>query len=147
MKRLPRSSRGRLFVTVVYNDMHTVARKRGFIAIMTVLALMVFSLSLSVATTYLSIGEAQSGFAVVQGARALHMAEGCAEDALLQSSRDENYTGGTYSYLGGACTVDVVKNGTVWTLTIIGTEATYERRLEVVIDRVPPVTLQSWLEQ
>ena len=120
---------------------------KGFIALLTVLTLLAFSLSLTATTTYLSIGEAQSAYAIVQGARALSLTEGCAEDALLLSSRDENYEGGNYEYLGGTCTAEVTKDGTLWQLTITGTKDSFERSIAIAIDRVPPVTLVSWLEQ
>jgi hypothetical protein len=126
-------------------------KQGGFIAILTVIALLVFSLSLTVAVTYLSINEAQSGSALSQGAIALALSEGCAEDALLLSRRDENYNGGTYEYLGGTCNVEVSKNGTVWTLDVSGARDNFARSLEIVVDRQPGspavITLQSWLEK
>lgn len=127
-----------------------ITKRRGFIAIFLVIALLAFSLSLSTAVTYLSINESQSGLALARGAAALALAEGCAEDVLLLSLRDENYTGGTYEYLGGSCDADVSKNGTIWTLDVSGTKDNFTRSLEIIVDRqlVPPLlTLQSWLEK
>ncbi len=125
--------------------------QRGFIATLTVISLLAFSLSLIVAVTYLSINESQSGLALSRGALALSFTEGCAEDALLLSGRDENYTGGTYEYLGGVCNVDVSKNGAEWTLNISGTKNDFSRTVRIVFSYVsgPPgiITLQSWLER
>lgn len=122
----------------------------GFIAIFLVIALLAFSLSLSTAVTYLSINESQSGLALARGAAALALAEGCADDALLLSLRDENYMGGAYEYLGGACNVSIAKNGTIWTMDISANKDNFTRSLEIIVDRqlVPPLlTLQSWLEK
>lgn len=124
---------------------------RGFIAIVTVIALLAFSVSLLTAVTYLSIGGAQSGLAQSQGATALALTEGCVEDALLLGKRDENYNGGTVTYLGGTCVVSVSKNGPIWTLDVSGTRDHFTRSVRVIFSYVPgtpaTLTLVSWLEQ
>ncbi|OIQ01785.1 MAG: hypothetical protein COZ86_00090 [Candidatus Moranbacteria bacterium CG_4_8_14_3_um_filter_41_13] len=128
-----------------------IQRKRGFIAILTVILLLTFCFSLTVGVTYLSIGESQSSLAVSNGAEALSLAEACIEDALLLSLRDENYAGGDLSYLGGTCVVAVAKNGTTWTLNVSGTKNTFTRSIEVVYEYtvgVPnTIILTSWLER
>lgn len=124
---------------------------KGYIAIMTVLSLLVFSLSLLVAVPYLSIGGAQQALALSEGEALLSALEGCAEDTLLLSVRSEDYIGGSYAYLGMLCDVTVEKVDTTWTLSISGSRNGLTRTLQVVIDRaigVPGViTLTSWLEQ
>lgn len=124
---------------------------KGYVAILTVLTLMVLSLSLTTAVTYLSIGEAQQALAISEGEAALQAAEGCAQDALLQSFRDETYAGGQYTYLEAECDVAVSTDGTEWTLTVSSTKNRFTRSLEIVITREPgpPVTLtiESWLER
>ena len=126
-------------------------RKNGFVALLTVLALAAFSLSLVIAVTYLSIGESRSALALSQGEAALETGEGCAEDVLLESRRDENYTGGSYGYLGAQCEVQVAKDGTVWTLSVTSTKDGFVRSLDIIINRQPEtpatITLQSWLEK
>lgn len=126
-------------------------KPKGFIAILVVLALLAVSLSLLFAVPYLSIGESQSGLIVMQGAAALQAAEGCAQDALLLSIRDENYTGGSYEYLDAACTVATAKDGTIWTLSVSSTKDGFTRSLEIIFDRVlgtpATITLQSFLEE
>lgn len=123
----------------------------GYIAIMTVLILLVFSLALLLAVPYLSIGGAQQALALSQGEAVLAGLEGCAEDALLRAVRDENYTGGTYTYLGMMCEVTVEKNDPLWTFSLMGNQFGITRTLEVAADRTvgnPGVlTLVHWLEQ
>lgn len=124
---------------------------KGFMAILTVITLLAFSVSLIGAVTYLSIDGSQMGLALSQGTESLAFMEGCAEDALLLSSRDENYLGGTYEYLDGICTVDIVKDGLVWTMNVAGTKDGFTRAVRLIFDYVagPPgiITLSSWLEQ
>lgn len=125
--------------------------RKGYIAIMTVLSLLIFSLSLLVAVPYLSIGGAQQALALSEGETLLAALEGCAEDVLLLSVRSEDYIGGSYAYLGMLCEVTVEKVDTVWTLSFSGSSQGLTRTLRVVVDRtvgVPGViTLTSWLEQ
>ncbi len=122
----------------------------GFIALFTVLALLVFCLSMTFATVYLSIDGSQEGWMSARGEDALQFSEGCAEDALLLSIRDENYDGGSYEYMGGECSVDISKDGAVWTADVVGTKNGFTRSIRIVFDYVvgPPgsITLQSWLE-
>lgn len=126
-------------------------KNKGFIAILTVIALLAFSLSLIVAVTYLSIGEARSALALSQGRASLALAESCAEDALLQITRDESYTGEDYSYLGGICHTSVSQEDTVWTLDVSATKDAFTRTVQVVFDYTPGepgiIVLQGWLEQ
>ena len=72
---------------------------KGYISLLTALALLALSLSFSVVVTYTSVDQLQSSLSVVHGARALALAEGCVEDALLQRWRDTNYEGGIMSIL------------------------------------------------
>lgn len=125
--------------------------QKGFIAVLTVIALLAFSASLVFAAGYLSIGAAKSSLALAQGEAAYQALEGCAEDALLLALRDENYAGGTYSYLGASCTVEVAKDTTTWTFDIHSEKSGYSRSLRIVADRAPgtpgTITLASWLER
>ncbi|MEK7182118.1 MAG: hypothetical protein AAB519_03245 [Patescibacteria group bacterium] len=124
--------------------------QKGFIAVLTVIALLAFSASLVLSVAYLSIGESQAGFSFAEGEKALHVTEGCAEDAILLAIRDENYTGGTYSYLGSSCTVNLTKEDAVWIFTATGTKNNFSRTIRVegtgVSGAPGTFTLTSWLE-
>lgn len=125
--------------------------QKGFIATLSILTLLAFSLSLSIAVTYLSIGESHEALALSQGRAALDLTEGCVEDALLMARNDENYSGGTREYLGGTCVVGVSKDGTTWTFSVEGVKDTFSRTIEVVVEYTAPapatLVLTSWLEQ
>jgi len=95
----------------------------GYIAIMTVLVLLVFSLSLLLSTPYLSIGGIKQALVFSESETTRAALEGCVEDALLLSVRDENYAGGSYTYLGTTCQVDIEKNDPVWTLSVAATSS------------------------
>lgn len=125
--------------------------EQGYIAIMTVLVLLVFSLSLLVAVPYLSIDGARQALALSQGEIILAATEGCVDDVLLLSARDETYTGGTYEYAAYSCAVTIEKTEPVWTVTVIGNGQGIERRIVVTVERTTgspgALTLLSWLEQ
>lgn len=118
---------------------------------LTVITLLAFSLSLTIAVMYLSIGGSQSALALSHGAEALSLTEGCAEDALLQAKRNVNYIGGDYSYLGGTCSVVVTVNGTKWTINVSGTKNNFTRSIEIVLEYTlgtpSTLVLTSWLEK
>jgi hypothetical protein len=125
--------------------------KRGFVAILTVIALLAFSASLMYATAYLSIDQSQAGLLVSQGEAALQLTNGCAEEALLNAKNDETYEGGTLEILGGTCEVTIEKEDVTWILTVTGEKAGYERTLVITLERTAgdpgTLTLVSWLEQ
>lgn len=122
----------------------------GFIAILTVIMLLSFSVALIYSAGYLSIGASKGALTLASGAAAHSLVDACAEDALLLSRRDGMYEGGNSEYLGGTCRVHVVKDGDVWTLDISGTKDGFTRAIEITFSYVPGppsvITLQRWLE-
>lgn len=119
---------------------------RGYIALLAVLVIFVFSLSLATAVAYFSIDEAQSAFALAEGEAAAVLADGCAEDALLQAGRNPDYAGGTGAFLQGTCSVEVAKDGVAWTLDVSGARLGYGHRLHIEIEMTVPPVLKSWQE-
>jgi hypothetical protein len=108
---------------------------KGYIAIMTVLALLVFSLSLLLALPYLSIGGAKQALLLGESEGVRAGLDGCAEDALLMLKRNETYAGGTYEYLGMRCEVEVSRTDARFTLTLTGNGYDITRHLTVAVDR------------
>ncbi len=126
-------------------------RQQGFVAMIVVLSMLVFSAVLILGATYLSIGEAQVSLALVEGEAAFTAAEGCAENALLLSLRDEAYDGGTYDLLGATCTVDVAIDGVRYTFSVAAEKDGFARSVEIAADREvgPPAAFSAvrWLER
>jgi hypothetical protein len=125
--------------------------QRGFIAILTVIVLLAFSVSIMLGGTYLSIDQSQTGLVTVQGEVALQLTHGCAEDALLMAYRDENYEGGSVDLLNGTCEITVEKNGSTWDFRVVGQKNNFERILLITVEREPGspgiITLTSWREE
>jgi len=120
---------------------------RGYIATSTILVVMVVVLALTATASLLSIGEGQSSLSLLKGEETYQFMDGCAEDALIKSWNDVNYTGGNITRPEGTCTVSVSKSGSDWTLNISTTNTDYKKNLEVKINRgATGITLTSWKE-
>ena len=123
--------------------------QRGYIATLTVLIIMAVILTISTTTTYLSIGEAQSGLALFRGESTLAFVEGCVEDALLKI-RSNPALSGTFT-IGrpeGTCEVTInLKQDIKWTITVTAQDIDYKRNIQVEFERHPTeVILKSWKE-
>ncbi|MDD5083955.1 MAG: hypothetical protein PHT88_03420 [Candidatus Moranbacteria bacterium] len=120
---------------------------KGFIAMTTVLILSVAMVAIMTTVSLLSIGESQSGFALMKGEGALQFSEGCAEDALLRIRADEAYIGGTFSHPEGECTADIASDGSIKTITVRSNAVDYSRSISIMLERtVTGITLISWHE-
>ena len=123
--------------------------QKGYIATLTVLIIMAVVMATATTVTYLSIGEAQSGFALFKGEDILTFVEGCAEDGLLKIRANPGLSGTfTIGRPEGTCSVTVVsKVGNTWTVDVTTQATTYKRTIQVIFDRLPTgITLTSWKE-
>lgn len=121
--------------------------KKGYIALSTVLIISSVVLTISIMTTMLSIGSAQSSLALTKGEDALSFVEGCAEDGMLKSQASIGYTGGTIVRPEGSCQATIVKNGTIWTMTVSTQDTKYKKTVVVNFNRTPTkISLISWKE-
>lgn len=140
-----------VIVELAYENYTTGEGCRIYCSVLSDRSFGVFSLAHRRGRAYLSINESQAGLMLARGEVALQFVEGCAEDALLLSVRDEGYMGGSYGYMGGDCSVDVSKDGSVWTMDVSGTKDQFARSVRIIFkyDPLAPVviTLQSWLER
>ena len=120
------------------------ACSRGFTLISTVLILLAVAFLVTTTVTLLSVSDAQTSYAISQGASALGLVEGCAEDVLLLARKNASYAGGTLMRPEGSCSVGIAKNGNQWTATVRST-GEYVRAAQLVFNRTSAkVTLVSW---
>lgn len=121
--------------------------KKGFVALSTVLILLVVTVSIVSTVTALSIDESKAGYALSQGENALRFSEGCAEEALLHVRNDENYAGGDIVRPGGVCRIDASHEGVSWTIEVGPVSAEYVRRIRILCERsASGITVTSWQE-
>lgn len=123
----------------------------GYIALLTVLVLFVFSISLLLVSPYLSIGGAQQALVLSQSESLVAVLDGCREDAFLLGVRDESYVGHSQEYFGAQCEVVVEKNDIVWNFSVVATRDGITRSLLVETNRLPgspgTLTVVGFLEE
>lgn len=118
--------------------------EKGYIATLTVLIVMAVVMVTAATVTFLSIGEAQSGFSLFKGEDTLTFVEGCTEDALLKARASSTFgdppdgtTVITITRPEGSCKIKVVSKTGPWTMRI-QTDTTvtkYNRIIEVGFTR------------
>lgn len=125
----------------------------GYIALTSMLLISAVIIMGVIGITYSSIGEAQSGLALLKSEENLHLVEGCAEDALLKIRANSQWgqptgTPITIAHPEGSCVVTVNSiNGLEWTITISSVTTAYKRSIQIVVTRNPTgIVLTSWQE-
>ena len=121
--------------------------KKGFVTLITVLALLVFSVSISIAMTYISISESRVSADVILGEQAFVLSESCAELALLKLRNDTSYTGGSMHVSEGDCEVAVNTTGDESTVSVRAIRGEYTRSVRVEVTRdILTLQMRSWQE-
>lgn len=92
-------------------------KPKGFVGVVTVLIVSAIVLTLAVTAAFLAIDELLLTSAVSQSQAALHLADGCADEAAFRLKRNPSYAGGTVPFAGGSCTVSISGSGNTRTVT------------------------------
>lgn len=124
--------------------------QQGYIALSTVLVVLVVVMAITLTSTYTALNEAQSGLSLFQGDENLAGAEGCAEEAMLKI-RLNPVAVTSISRPEGTCTITYALSGPVnWDMTVTFASTTttnYSRSIKVVFSRsTSALTLTSWRE-
>ncbi|MBI4079054.1 MAG: hypothetical protein HY429_02035 [Candidatus Levybacteria bacterium] len=125
-------------------------QQKGYIALLTTIIIMAVVLTTAATVALLSIGEAQSSFALFKGEDTLQFVEGCVEDTMLKIRSDPSLAGTfTIGRPEGQCSVAIVnKTGVQWTVDVTTQDTRYKRTVRIVFNRNPTgITLTSWQEQ
>ena len=122
--------------------------QKGYVALSMIILLTAVVMGISVTVAYLSIGEAQGGFALSQGESNLSLVEGCVED-LLQKVHDlGTYSGTSITRPEGTCTLTYTTAGPVnWDVTVTAAGPTgFSRKVEVIFTRGATIVMTQWKE-
>jgi len=118
----------------------------GYIAIVSVLVIGVVVFAIGMSVSLLSISEGQLALSGENNERALHLTEGCAEDALLRLNKTHTLPA-SIVLPEGTCTITINSHvGNNWTFTVAGTLNTLTKRIQISATRTSKVTVTSWLE-
>ena len=123
--------------------------QKGYIALITVLIIMSVVMTTAITVTLLSIGEAQSGFALFKGEDTLTFVEGCTEDYILKiRSQGAGFAAGNITRPEGTCTIVVNSGNPNWDITVSTNATTYKRSIRAVFNRPSSgsITITSWKE-
>lgn len=114
----------------------------------------VIALALAVTSAYLSIDEILSSLASDQSQHALHLADGCADEAAYRLKLNSSYVGGVVPFSGGSCTVVVSGSGSTRTITSTVVLGDYTRAVQTqvtftsnIAGTADGVDVTAWSEQ
>lgn len=119
---------------------------KGFIALITILIILVISLILGSGISLLSINEINMGLKKNLSSQAYFLANLCAEEALMRLKEDINYPGNeTIEIEGGSCQILPIEDN--WIIKAIGNSQDQVKKMRIVIQQVNPQTIiSSWQE-
>lgn len=112
-----------------------------------ILVLVVGAVSILIGTTLATrgIGFLSIGNADVMSRKVLALADGCAEDALLQLRNDRQYAGGALPRSEGTCLISITGTQENRLLTITATISRWSRVLLVTVNlSTPRITILDW---
>jgi hypothetical protein len=103
----------------------------GYIGITTILIVSVITLAIAVGAALLGINELLYSYNGVESAKALHAADGCADEAIHRLKADNAYTGGTIPHASGSCTVIVSGSGSTRAISANVTVGEFTRSVQI----------------
>lgn len=72
--------------------------------------------------------------------------DGCVEEALGRLNRNNIYAGGTVTIDNTSCTISITGTNPTHTVNVTATNGDYTRKVQVVVNIFPTVSITSWQE-
>lgn len=116
----------------------------GAIGILTTLVLGIVLVMITVTVVLSGISSRFNAFVLSQSDHVLISTEGCAEDALIQLSRNSAFPGGATAVDGTLCSVSVAGVGDFRDVTVSGSQFGITRTLSIRAQIVPPFHITRW---
>ncbi|MBI5421934.1 hypothetical protein HZA44_02270 [Candidatus Peregrinibacteria bacterium] len=120
--------------------------KHGAIGILTALVMGLVLVMVAVTLVLTGISSRQNAFLLSQSEKTLISTEGCADEALIQLSRNHAYLGGPLSQAPVACTVAIQGNGDTRDVLVTGSHGVISRNLLIRISFVPSFHITQWVD-
>lgn len=118
----------------------------GFIAISSVLVIMVIVLVIGTTVSLLSVQGIQLSLSSKKSDEALSLVEGCVADALLRLN-EQNQLPASVSLPEGSCIVTLNEQaGVTWDFTVSGSFNNYTKRIQITATRQSTVEVTGWNE-
>ena len=119
---------------------------KGFIALITVLIVLVVSLLIAINAGLLTISEIKTSLQENLSSRAYYFANLCAEQALIKLRENSSYQGSeTINIENGSCTILPIEGS--WTIKVFGSASGQIKKIKIVLSQInPKITISSWQE-
>ena len=122
-------------------------KNQGYIEISSVLVISAVLLIVGTSVTLLTINDLQTSQSNIKSETALHLVEGCVEDALLRLNKFNNIPA-TINIPEGTCSATInSQGGTTTTFTISATIDSFTKSVQVTADRYSNITITNWIQQ
>jgi len=121
--------------------------RRGITALITIVVVGSAALLMAYGASWAGIVDLDTGYIAQKGESVAAIADGCLDESLQRLRYDINYTGGTLSFGGGSCIINVISAGNNRTITVSAASGSYFQALkaEIVLNG-NIITLNSWEE-
>lgn len=118
--------------------------QKGYIALSSVLVLLVVTIIITVSASYLAIDTGIIALSAEQSATAFTLAESCAAEALLQIN-ENNALPSTISFPEGSCSVTEHSHiGNDWDFSTQANVGTNTEEIRITASRTTTVTITNW---
>jgi hypothetical protein len=120
--------------------------KKGYAAIISIIVILAVIVTVGLAVTTLSIGNAQMSLGQSKGEGNLSIVESCIEDALL-TYNNTSLVPVSVTLPPGSCTITIDSSTpTSSTFTTSSTSSNYSRSIQVTADRTTNINIVNWIQ-
>jgi hypothetical protein len=118
----------------------------GFIALITVLIILIITLLIGLSFSLLSINETKMGLNKTQSSQAYFFANLCAEQALMNLKENINYSGNETIVLdNNSCQILPIEGQ--WIIKTVGSSQNQIKKMRILVSQVnPQMIIESWQE-
>ncbi len=119
---------------------------KGAVGLLTTLVLGIILIMLAVTIVLTGISSRTNAFMLNQSEKVFISMEGCAEESLIQLSRDNDYSGGSYEVDGVDCISVISGSDPNRDVTVTGTKDTITRDASLSVQVDPDFAIIRWGE-
>jgi hypothetical protein len=122
--------------------------EKGIIALLTIIIIGFTTLTMALSSSFIGLGELNSGFTNVKGNKAMVLTEGCLEEALNKLRLNSGYSGESLVFKKGSCIISVSSNLNDRTILVEGQLENYHKKIEVDLTlNNNQININSWEEK
>ncbi len=120
--------------------------KKGVIVLLLMIVTGAIILTVALGIAFSSVNSSQISLYQGNSNRMFLNLDGCVEEALGRVNRNNLYAGGTVTIDNTSCTISITGTNPTHTVNVTATNGDYTRKVQVVINIFPTVSITSWQE-